>query len=213
MIEVTLKEDNAAFKSKVYGAISKYINSLLFRKRAAILRDIRAIVPKWIRSQPEMQELMFNNGVGSLAAQLGLVYGTGEEAVEAIVVAMTNSIAIDITKVDAKSLRGGVKLKFMPATFQELLLIPEGHVITDEGQDLHWLSWLLMEGFKVIVVGYKFNFKRAGRSQGGYMNKGGVWRIPPQYAGTPNDNFVTRALNNPSNEEEIADIFKRHIKS
>ncbi len=213
MIEVTLKEDNAAFKSKVYGAVAKYLNSLLFRKRGAILRDIRAIIPNWIKSQPEMQELISNNGVGSLAAELGLVYGSGPEAVEAIARAMANSVAIDVSKVDAKSLKGGVKLQFMPATFEELLAIPEGHVITEKGQDLHWLKWLLLEGFKVIIVGYKFNFKRAGRSQGGYMNEGGVWRVPPQYAGTQSDNFVTRALNSPSNEAQIADIFKKHIKS
>jgi hypothetical protein len=193
--------------------VSKYLNSLLFRKRGAIIRDIRALVPNWIRSQPEMQELLYNNGIGSLGAELGLEYGTGPDAVNAIVEAMVNSIAIDITKVDAKNLRGGIKLKFMPATFSDLLAIPEGHVITEKGQDLHWLKWLLLEGFSVVVVGYNFNFRRAGRSKGGYMREGGVWRVPPQYAGTVDNNFITRALNGSQNEEQISQIFKRHIKS
>lgn len=213
MIEVNLVETDPVFRSKVYGVVAKYLNSLLFRKRGAIIRDIKNLIPSWIKSQPEMQELMYNNGVGSLGAELGLEYGTGPEAVEAIVAAMVDSIAVDITKVDKKNLKGGISVKFMPATFADLLAIPEGHVVTEKGQSLHWLKWLLLDGFKVIVVGYKFNFKRAGRSSGGYMSKGGVWRVPAEYAGTRDDNFITRALNGSSNERQILEVFKRHIKT
>ena len=82
-----------------------------------------------------------------------------------------------------------------------------------EGGDLHWLRWLLLEGYKVLVVGFHFRFQPGrGRSQLGYMRKGGFWRVPPEYAGTADDNFVTRALRNPANERQIQSIFERHIR-
>lgn len=212
MIEVNFVETNSSFKSKVYSAISIQLNKLLFRKRGAIVRDIRALIPVWVRSQPEMVELANRSGIGSLAAQFGLVYGTGPEAVDAIVNAITDSVALDITKVDKKTLRGGIKVRFMTATFAELLGIKEGFVRTEEGEDLHWLKWLLLDGFKAVVTGYHFQFKRAGRSGGGYMRKGGTWRVPPQFAGTEKDNFVTRALTGKKQEQDIAEVFKRHIR-
>lgn len=212
MIEVNFIETDNSFKSKVYGAVASQINRILFRKRAAIIRDIRALIPGWVRSQPEMIDLTNNGGIGSFAAELGLVSGTGPEAVDAIVIAMTNSFALDIKNVDSKNLRGGVIAKFMPATFASLLYLPEGVVSTDKGESLHWLRWLLLDGFKVIVTGYSFRFKNTGRSGGGYMKKGGVWRVPPEYAGTSSDNFITRALTGPENENQIAEVFKRHIR-
>lgn len=212
MIEVNFVEKQNTFKAKIYEAVADQLNRLLFRKRGAMIRDLRNLIPGWVSSQPEMISLDSDVGVGSLAAELGLVYGTGIEAVNAIVVAATNSFALDITKVDAKTLRGGVNAKFMPATFASLLNLPEGIVRTEKGDDLHWLKWLLLDGFQVIVTGYSFRFKKAGRSGGGYMGTGGIWRVPPEYAGTKDDNFITRALTGPLNEQQIAEVFKRHIK-
>lgn len=211
MIEVNFVETNKSFKGKIYLSISNQLNKLLFRKKGVIIREIKQLVPLWVKEQPEMQEIK-SGGVGSLAAQLGIVFGDGEEAVEAIANAVADSVAIDITKISPKTLQGGIKAKFMPATFADLLSLPQGKVTTEKGEELHWLKWLLIEGFSAIVVGYSFQFKRAGRSGGGYMKEKGIWRVPPQYAGTPEDNFITRALTGPSRDEQISRIFQRHIK-
>jgi len=214
MINVVFKETEKELKSKVFGAVAGYINKLLFRKKSSIIRDIKGLMPGWVQSQPEMQELMYNDGgIGSLGAQLGLPVGTGPAAVNAITVAMVNSISLDISKINKRTLAGGITAKFMPATFVDLLSLPEGTIRTELGTELPWLNWLLTEGFSVIVVGYKFNFRRGGRSQGGYMTEGGIWRVPPKYAGTKDDNFITRALTGKKNEQQISEVFKRHIKS
>lgn len=214
MITIEFKEKEAEFKAKVYRTVARYLDALLFRKKGAIIRDIRALVPEWIESQPEMMELLYNDGkVGSLGAELGLPIGTGPNAVRAITNAVVDSIAIDITKINKKTLNGGITAKFMPATFIDLLNIPEGTIRTEIGENLPWLKWLLMEGVGTIIVGYKFHFARGGRSKGGYMTEGGVWKIPPQYSGTKENNFVTRALTAKKNEKQISEVFKRHIRS
>ena len=211
MITINFKENDRSFRGKVNKSVSDILNATLRRKKAAIVREIRALIPGWIISQPEMQSLKAYNEPYSLAAQFGLPFGTGQDAVDAIAKAVTDSFSIDISKISQKDLSGGLRLNFMPATFKDLLDLPEGKVI-DEDNELHWLSWLLTEGFKVIVIGYSFRFDPGeGRSKGGYMRNGGIWRVPPQFAGTPEDNFITRALRAPQNEAQIQKVIQRNI--
>jgi hypothetical protein len=211
MITITLKENTNTIKARVNNALSTLLNNTIRRKQGIIFREIRDLIPGWIESQPEMVDLATNIGPGSLAAQFGLKEGSGPEIVKIISKAVQNSISLNVSNISKKDLSGGIKINFMSATFEELLTLPEGHVLYDDG-DLHWLNWLLTEGFKVIVVGYSFRFLDGGRSGGGIMTKGGLWRVPPQFAGTVEDNFITRALTNPANQTQIQQILQRHIK-
>lgn len=210
MITVRLKEDANTITSKINSSLSDIFNSLLFKKKAAIHREIKSLVPDWVKSQPEMIDLASGRTRGSLAAQLGLYYGTGPNIVEVIAETTMNSVSVDVSKINKKTLEGGIKLEFMPATFDDLLNLPEGHVVYDEG-DLHWLKWLLLEGDTTIIVGYQFSLMTEGRSLGGIMRRGGTWNVPSQYAGVAEDNFITRALRDPKNEYQIMSVIKRHI--
>lgn len=211
MITLKLTENERTITAKINNTLSKLLNSTIRRKQGIIYREIKELIPIWIENQPEMVDLANNVGPGSLAAQFGLYEGTGPRIVKLISSSVKNSVSLNISNISKKDLSGGIKIDFMPLTFAELLLLPEGHVIYEKG-DLHWLEWLLLEGFKVIVVGYSFKFSDSGRSHGGVMAKGGLWRVPPQYAGTAENNFITRALTNPSNQAQIQQILQRHIK-
>jgi hypothetical protein len=83
-------------------------------------------------------------------------------------------------------------------------------VTTDKQTDLHWLDWLLRQGSAVIVSGYQYTPKRDGRSGGGVMTMGSLWRVPPQFAGTLQNNFITKALSN--REKELTVILKDVFK-
>lgn len=211
MINIKIKESEAKIKSNMIEKVSSFLNSLIFRKKAAIIREIRAMIPIWVESQPEIVSLR-NSSPDSLAYQFGIPVDQVEPAINAIVLATVNSLAIDVNKIDKRTLRGGIKIKFMPATFRDLLTLPEGHIVYED-TDLHWLNWLLTEGFKVIVVDFSFRFNRGrGRSEGGYMVNGGMWRVPPQYVGTIDDNFITRSLTNPRNEGQIQKIIQKNLE-
>lgn len=43
------------------------------------------------------------------------------------------------------------------------------------------------------------------------MEKGGAWRVPPEFAGTIEDNFVTRAFKN--KQDDLNALFGRILKS
>jgi hypothetical protein len=211
MITVVFKETKTSFRKKVNEAISDFLNRTLNRNLGKIVREIRELIPSWIESQPEMIELATNEAPGSLAAQFGLPAGTGKDIVNKISNAVRNSLAIRITKINKKDLSGGVELNLMSGTFEELLSLKEGHVIEDD-LDLHWLDWLLSRVYETIVTGYQFKITDGGRSGGGVMTAGNIWRVPTQYAGSPEDNFITRALKNTIVENQIQAVLQRNIK-
>jgi capsid portal protein len=43
------------------------------------------------------------------------------------------------------------------------------------------------------------------------MIPGGVFRVPPQYSGTVNNNFVTRALTGNEQDKAITQIFDNYL--
>jgi hypothetical protein len=104
-------------------------------------------------------------------------------------------------------------LSIQPDSLINLLALKSGHVTTNKGTDLHWLNWLLEKGQSVIVIGYRYNPDTAprGRSGGGTMSGGSAWRVPPEYAGTISDNFVTRAFD--GREKDIARLFNDILRT
>ena len=86
------------------------------------------------------------------------------------------------------------------------ILLNDRRMNTEKGQSLHWLRWLLKEGAKPIVIGYQYVPGKAGRSRGGVMMANAQsWRVPPQFSGTDENNFITRAFS--GREKEVQDLF------
>ena len=90
---------------------------------------------------------------------------------------------------------------------EELSSLSVGQVATLSG-NLPWLHWLLMRGGSPIIIGFRYKADGGGRTGGGIMIPGGVFRIPLEYSGTVDDNFITRALAGKEQEEEITRIFQ-----
>lgn len=84
---------------------------------------------------------------------------------------------------------------------QELLALPEASFIqtfsSNKETTIPWLEWLLTKGDSIVVAGYCVWYTPGNpnsRSGGAVMGKKGSFRIPPQYSGTPENNFISRAL-------------------
>jgi hypothetical protein len=102
----------------------------------------------------------------------------------------------------------GISVYIQPSSFQNILSLGSGHVVYAKG-DLHWLDWLIRMGDTIIVADYDYNPNTGrGRSGLGNMKKGGSFRVPPEFSGTLENNFITRALIGSEQEEIIAKIFK-----
>lgn len=207
MIKLKLLESEKTISQNINIAIAEYINKLLSSKKNIILSKARVLVSNWIKIQPEILSLQASS-IDSLAGQFGLTPGSPSSAVSSIILAVEKSIEVQFIPYNNTLTKGGLEINFQPKTFTNLLELPQGHV-SYFGGDLHWLSWLLTAGDLIIVANYQYNPQTGlGRSRLGNMVPGGSFRVPPQFSGDINNNFITRALIGPQQESEIFTIFK-----
>lgn len=196
-IRVVLKDNVRVIESRINKAIASRMNDALIKGRGLIATKLRPMIAQWLSEQPEMVALS-SGGAGSLPSQLGLVAGTESSITNTIINSIASSTHVDFKRVANNLRQGGITIKCQIQDFSNLLSISGGFVQDIKyGGRLHWLKWLLEEGNRVIITGYHYEPKSgSGRSKGGSMGEGSMWRIPPQYTGTVDDNFVTRALAN-----------------
>ncbi len=83
-------------------------------------------------------------------------------------------------------------------------------VITEKGESLDWISWLLTRGDDVVVADYHVVPGNHGRSGDAVMKQGDFFRVRPEYSGTIEDNAITRALKN--RQKEIAKILNTLLR-
>lgn len=206
MITLKLLDSIDVIETKINTALADLANKQIANSSAEILQKCQALINGWILAQPEIISLN-SSSPDSLAGQFGLLPGQAISATNSVINAIKDSITVKIVKFNNK-LKGGITVEFQPSNFINILNIPQCHTPISGG-DLHWMDWLLKRGDNIIVVNYQYDPKSGvGRSGLGQMISGGSFRVPPQFAGTEKDNFITRALIGPSQESAIVSIFR-----
>jgi hypothetical protein len=205
-LSIQLTDSISDITKNINAAIAEEVNNILNKNTNILINGIKSLIPNWIRSQPEIISLLSKDPT-SLAGYFG-IFNDVDSIVNNIILSVIDSAGIKFVPYDNK-LRGGLELYFQPDNFINLLSLPQGHTVY-QGGDLHWLDWLLKRGDTIIVMNYQYNPQTGlGRSGLGNMIGGGSFRIPPQFSGTKDDNFITRALLGPTQEQEIAKLFDK----
>lgn len=187
-------------------AIATLVNRTLARNITYITEEVRKLIKPLLENQPEIQSLK-SSDPQSLVGLFG-ISGSTDGIVNAIVNGVTDSIEVKL-KPYSKNLKGGLEINIQPSNFSNLLSLPQGHTVYKNG-DLHWLDWLLIRGDTIIIADYQYTpGVGLGRSKLGNMSSGGSFRIPPQFSGTRDDNFVTRALIGQDQADAITRILNR----
>jgi hypothetical protein len=207
-VYLKLTESDSQIERKINAAIAIELNKMVQRNSSRVEKQLIAAVTRWITYQPEMIELLNPPTPGSLNAQLGISDLQALISTKDIVNAVVGTIEIKISPISNR-LKGGIEVRIQPVRMRELLGLPSGFTLT-LGGPLHWLSWLLTEGTNTIIYGYSYVPDLSGRSGGGSMKLGGMWRIPPEYSGTLSDNFITRALL--GNDKELSSILQETFR-
>jgi hypothetical protein len=206
-ISLKLLDSVDEVESKILSAISSNFNSLMKSNKTKIFNEIKLLIPSWISNQPEISSLS-SSDPQSLVGQFGITIDPSS-IINSIISAVVNSCSVSIVPYDSKLKNGGIEINIQPDNFANLIGLPQGHS-TYLGGDLHWLDWLLNRGDEIIVVGYQYNPQTGlGRSKLGNMKSGGSFRVPPQFSGTQDNNFITRSLVGAEQEKQIAKIFEK----
>ena len=179
------------FLGKIFDEIKKYVR-LSNRKKE--IGDTK-------KEDKEIKNAVETGNVDDLNAKFGLPPGVPDIAIEGIIQALVASVDVTFKRMNARLSTGGIQFAIRGDVILSILDIPEGTIITEKGVPLNWLQWLLTRGNAAVVSGYKYIPLHHGRSGGGLMAKGSVFRVEPiSFAGTVDNNFITRAFSGRSKE-------------
>lgn len=209
---IIIEETDEQIESKIRDILLKELNRVMDLTSNKSVIPIRNLIREALFSQPEVISL----SGGRLAAEFGL--SDGNSRISNIINFWVNNIVV-LKKRATKSggqIRAGLTIKMIQKDFEDVLSLGDATVITAKGQPLPWLEWLLKFGDKVIIRDYDVSFstKSSSKSRSGLAimikGKGTNWRVPPEFAGTMENNFVTRAIN--SVEDDIISILEKQIR-
>ena len=202
------------FEKIVISAINEAFANAIKASVDSIKKNLETLVYDGINDCPELTELRG----GTLRGEMGLTSSEAREASENISRAVSQSILVEQKKTSAKKGVGGLNIYVQPSSFGNVLGIENASITYYSKKNktpvvLDWLSWLLKEGDRIIVSSFDFDLEAGrGRTGLGKMKKGGSWRVSPQYAGTEDDNFITRALGSRALQGSMASIIEKAIK-
>jgi hypothetical protein len=131
-----------------------------------------------------------------------------------ITMAIVNSskLTVNVPKITGNNIVGRIRLEAAPTDLAILKTGDPGVEETENGQMLPWLEWLTTLGDAVIVRDYEVRagFPNHSRTGDKIMVRGKGWRVPPEHAGTQDNNFLTKAIDEalPKLEKDIIYYFK-----
>ena len=193
-IKFHIPETTKQIETKALKTIVRDLNQVLDKTANQITKPIRNLVRESLMRQPEVRSIED----GQLRAEFGLPDGRGR--ISDIINFWTKGIIIKKRRIQIRNnqLYGGINIDIIRSDYQDIFAEPSANLITEKGQRLPWLEWLLVFGDRVIIRDYEVQFSNVSRSRTGsaimVKRSDGRWRVPPQFAGNRTNNFVTRAL-------------------
>ena len=199
------------FAATVKFLAAKPIDRILTKVRPAIQRRISNLLRTAIETSQTIQSLKG----GKLQVDFGLTDGAASAATTDIVNAILSSVNVFFQKSRRGQTLGKLVIQIDPATISAIVQTSPGGIYDSNGHQITWLNWLMTRGTQVVVEDFEVvstDHNDKSRSGGGLMlPTGGVFRVDPEFAGTPGVNFITRAIiaNGPNIRRIIQEEFRR----
>jgi len=218
-ISVELLENDRAIGRKILEALADEFNNKVQNKIPNIRDKVADVTMNFIRAT-EVYDSLVTGGSDKkgLAAHFGLPSWGRQGMVDSIVNTIGANIEITFRpiKVRGNNFDGGMNIGILIKDFTDILSLPGASVVTAKSQMLPWLEWLLVRGNKIIIDEYEIHLiSGKGRSNFAVMikNNAAVWRVPSEYSGVMNDNWLIRAiLDNVDNYKQvIQNIIEREL--
>jgi hypothetical protein len=210
MFKITILESDKQIQNTINQLLAQQVKKILPGITQSASQFIKNKIIESIKNQPEYISLLS----GKLKYEFGLP--DADSRVSAILSAISNSIQINTSQptYNSSGVKGGFVINMVKSDFSDIVNLPEAVFQTEKGSYLQWLKWLLLEGDNSIVFGYTFLLGQNPYSRTGQgimkSDMSGVWRVPPEFAGTLDNNWITRAIT--ATEPEINNYLKNLFK-
>jgi hypothetical protein len=208
-IGIKILESDSTIAKKILNALRPELSKVFNKAVSKIESDIQKALISALKQEPEYGQLIS----GILRTEFGIA-DTGN--VEAIVqrLAETTRVRISPVSVMGNSLKGGIIVEAIQSdNISNIISADEAYVVDSKGYSMPWLEWLLLRGNSVLVKGYEVKYGPSPNSRSGngiMVNSNQDWRVPPEYKGTAENNWTTRAISRL--DREIVTIIKTNIE-
>lgn len=189
-----LLESNSTINKSILDAMQQHLSKALRSVPAKLASDLKNIVAEALRAEPEYQSLIS----GQLRSEMGIADTSN---VDIVIEKLVNTLQVAYTPVsyNSRSITGGFTMTMMKSDDLGGVIADSAAYVTDglRGYSLPWLEWLLLRGSDTIVSNYSVKFGSNSRSRTGdaiMVSSSSSWRVPPQFAGTSQNNWTTRAI-------------------
>jgi hypothetical protein len=174
-----------------------------------IAKELRNISRESIKKQPEYDSLKN----GALRFELGI---PDTNVVDELIDMILNTLSIKTSNVNLNNNKFSISLSIEMLSEQDLETIANSNqafVEDRKGYKLPWFRWLVFEGVSPIIKNYKVKLGSNPNSRTGnaiMVYSSSNWSVPPKFAGTANNNWIIRAIND-IKENTINSMFKKEI--
>ena len=199
-------------ENEFYSAANKEIVKVVGDSISFAIRKTRTLFVQEIKTalrQDIVYLELLNYIDGILYYDVGLA-NAGQVAEQIVEIVVSS---IELRKLPARrNDLGGIGLTVLKDGIQPILSLPMGSY-QSKGGKVDWLDWLLTAGTSEVISGYRvmYGFFDTSRTGQAIMVKSKTkgFSIDPDYAGTENDNWITRSLKRV--EGNISNLFQKVI--
>ena len=192
-ISADIVETNDEINTMILEIMADHINDTLNIAIPKITTEIKELVALSLREEPEYQSLLS----GRLRAEFGL---SDTNMVDNIIDKLVSTIDVSRSTISYNKigLVGGFTITMMKSDDMNGIIFTDiASVISNDGQHLPWLQWLLLEGNKAIVKNFDVKMGSYSQSRSGMaimVSSRDNWRVPSEFVGTISNNWTTRAI-------------------
>lgn len=223
--KIVLKESGESIRKKAIRALASKLSQVFVKAKPKISTKVKVLFIGAVQETDEYKSLVGGSAEsGNLQAELGVA--DAQAKLGEIIMAWVNGFKINVVPVKGTSgkLTGGIIVQMVRVNYAEVLTL-HGSIVRHKSfpseEVIEWLDWLLNGGDTTIVnYSIAFNLKSGeeGRSRTGlalmFESPGMSWKMPDQWVGFPDNNFVTRALASVSTQVQqvMMDEVKKQIR-
>lgn len=199
-ISLKILESDKQISIMIANALKKQVDQFMTNALGKIKSELPIILRRAIEDSPEYNSILS----GQLKYEFGIPDSSSK--LQGLLDIWTNDVLVNYSPAittNSGNLKTSISISMVKSDFSNVLGSSYGFVYDNKrGYALHWLEWLLLDGTMSIVPGYEVVIGPNKRSRTGMAvmsNKNGKsWNVPSYYAGSVNDNWITRAIRSSS---------------
>tara|TARA_R110000824_G_scaffold82221_3_gene206200 strand:- start:764 stop:1405 length:642 start_codon:yes stop_codon:yes gene_type:complete len=203
-LNISLQETQSEIAALISREVFKMTNRSFSRSVKPIKQLVKQELGNSVRNQPEWSSLLG----GKLRTEFGIPDAFSR--LSQVLNIWLSNIQVEFHRmsITGTKMSGGLTIRAVQDNYEDVLSLADSSFVTEKGEELEWLRWLLVEGDRTIIRDYHIQYGQKGRAGPAIMIKKGRWKVPSEFAGNPNNNFVTRAINQIDStlQKEIAGI-------